>query len=622
MQGAINSSDFNFDNDGTPIPVEIPVDEATIVPPVVEASTPKRIVEPLKVEEARIESLIVEDNAVVDERVPAKEEDNEVTISLELQNIKMQGENVNSPATTKKKGDCCNNEQNLLLQQKIVDMEKVTGNLENEVIRLTNLFNSQFQNMNMLMKEVKENNVALNKKNKSIELELAERRKEVTSCRTDMDRLSKKLQMYEENLCMVKEDTGVAESQKESYENLLRQKDLEIENLRLKVNCQFTIQTYKDEVKQEVMDLEARIKSKRKEEKVAEISKEEDVQRGLNEIRDMIKRKASQSEVDRLNGRLDATLKNITPNITTSNNNVREEPVNIGFDSNNPGEDGRQTRRINDGGKDGNKEELPRKRNFNRDDPGSHSVYNNEEIVLIMDSNMNYIEEKKFWRSTFKLKCGRADMLENKIKGYDLSNATHIFVGTGTNDVEQGDDAETIFERLRSTAVYLSSTYEANVYLAQLPPTTMDGGRSEVVRELNSMIKQCNINNINIILHENLTTNDLFDQKHVRINSLKKFVKNMKDEMRNVLGQSTNEDQNMLRKQSPQINNSQQLPPRPPSNRYYQRENSDNDHNDSTLNPTHRGKISGHNVLAELLKNVQLSNQNLINGLTSLSSFF
>ena len=124
--------------------------------------------------------------------------------------------------------------------------------------------------------------------------------------------------------------------------------------------------------------------------------------------------------------------------------------------------------------------------------------YGGEEMVLIMDSNMNYIEEKRFSRSTFKLKCGRAELLESKLKQFNLTEASHIFVGTGTNenDVEQGDDAHTIFQHLKKT---VSSTYDAEVYLAQLPPTKMEG-KSQIVEELNALIKHDSPRDVNIVL--------------------------------------------------------------------------------------------------------------------------
>ena len=165
-------------------------------------------------------------------------------------------------------------------------------------------------------------------------------------------------------------------------------------------------------------------------------------------------------------------------------------------------------------------------------------TYNQQEVVLIMDSNMNFIEEERFWRSTFKLKCGRADLLENKITSYDLSAATDIIVGTGTNDIERGADAVSIFAQLRRTVEYLSSTYKGNIYLQQLPPMEKEN-HNKVVQELNNLIKKHSPGKINVILQDDLTIEDLHDKKHIRKRSLRKFIKNMKDVMRDVYNKTT-----------------------------------------------------------------------------------
>ena len=145
---------------------------------------------------------------------------------------------------------------------------------------------------------------------------------------------------------------------------------------------------------------------------------------------------------------------------------------------------------------------------------------------------MNAIEAGRFWRSTFKLKCGRADMLENKLKNYDLSNAKHIFVGTGTNDIERGDDAKSVFNNLEQAVMRLSASYKGNIYLSQLPPMA---GKDEVIHKLNNLIKEKSSPHINIILHDNITHEELHDTKHIRHKSIFKFVKNFKDQMRKVM---------------------------------------------------------------------------------------
>ena len=113
---------------------------------------------------------------------------------------------------------------------------------------------------------------------------------------------------------------------------------------------------------------------------------------------------------------------------------------------------------------------------------------------------------------------------------------THIILGTGTNDVEKGIGASMVFDNLKKSAEELASTYpNAYVYVAQLPPMGGDGKCNEEIKDLNTLIREDLSENINVILHENITMDDMHDTKHVRIKSLGKLVKNMKDQMRKVL---------------------------------------------------------------------------------------
>ena len=271
---------------------------------------------------------------------------------------------------------------------------------------------------------------------------------------------------------------------------------------------------------------------------------------------------------------------------------------------------------------------------YERRDDNSHQCYAGQEVVLIMDSNMNHIDAGRFWRSTFKLKCGRADLLENKLENHDLSNAKHIFVGTGTNDVERGDDAKSIFSKLEQAVKKLSASYKGNIYLAQLPPMT--GKENEVVKEINTLIKEKSPPNINIILHENITHEDLHDTKHIRHKSIFKFVKNFKDEMRKVTesskdvnyhavpwqyghNQPANNGSNDKRNSVPQSSRHDGRPVHTYDNKTSEAGGGGN-HSGQKQSPEGPSvENQGHDFIAKVLQAIQVSNENLVNGLrTSL----
>ena len=499
-------------------------------------------------------------------------------------------------------------EQILLWRQKINDIETVSENMEKELIRWTEQFNSQFESMSLTVKDLQDKNELLTRKNKSYEAKLAERNKDLDSCRKDIDELAKKLKLAEDRINVEKNVAdAVSNEHLVTYEISLKEKDCEIEKLKTKVNYMTSVKLFKDQILEQISDLETRIKTKKKEEKILNKTKEENVEKQLEEMRDSIKKKASQSDLDKLSTKVNSFQQQLTSVPKVNHTTPSELNPNQGDEMMNQRKSG-----------------SPRNNKYNKrqeDDSLPRFNYGGEEMVLIMDSNMNYIEEKRFSRSTFKLKCGRAELLESKLKQFNLTEASHIFVGTGTNDIEQGDDAHSIFQHLKKTVSYLSSTYDAEVYLAQLPPTKMEG-KSQVLEELNAFIKHDSPRNVNIVLHhEDLTTDDLFDAKHIKIKSLRKFVKNMKDKMRTVVGEPRHTNRRDDEESDEEARTSGWTP-------RYQRHNLPPNREAPNREASKReapkreapAQTQGQKLVGKILQTLQTSNESLITGLNSLAS--
>ena len=361
--------------------------------------------------------------------------------------------------------------------------------------------------------------VTLVSRNKTIEANLSAKSKELKCFVEKVDDLTTRLDNSEESQKRSSLSHESFEKQMMKYEYTLQQKDSEIGTLKLKLNSHSAITKHKESLSEDVANLEARLKAKRKEEKICEQKKHDELDCAIKDIRESLKKKALQSDLDRLSSRIPSN--NNTPVPSKQHTEVNRYQ-NVTHHPNTEDVEDRQRR--------------PSPTREERDNGRDHHTkrYNNEEIVLIMDSNMNFIEEKKFSfnMNTFKLKCGKAEILENKLGSYDLSKASHIVIGTGTNDIQDGADAESIFRNLKKAAERLVSSSEANVHLAQLPP--MKGEKNKVVCELNSLIKGHSPKDVNVIIQEDLTVADLYDTKHVSIKSLRKFVKNIKDGIRAV----------------------------------------------------------------------------------------
>ena len=113
----------------------------------------------------------------------------------------------------------------------------------------------------------------------------------------------------------------------------------------------------------EIRDVEARLNNNRKvvEEKIIERFDEMDTT--IDTLKESLKKKASQSDVDRLKKTVSECTKNVDHSYTS--NNVRRNP----------------------------------KPSFNATNKQSDTPYNGEEVVLIMDSNMNHVKAERFWKN-------------------------------------------------------------------------------------------------------------------------------------------------------------------------------------------------------------------------------
>ena len=145
-----------------------------------------------------------------------------------------------------KKTACSRHENEKLLEQKIVNMETSSENMEKELIRWTNNFNSQLNSMQSTIVDLQNRNELLMTKNKSMETSISERNKMIEGCQRTIGELVEKVESVQVNPTRTVE---TEEPSAESYEFLLKEKDLKIESLKLKINLQNAMQNYKGNVR-------------------------------------------------------------------------------------------------------------------------------------------------------------------------------------------------------------------------------------------------------------------------------------------------------------------------------------------------------------------------------------
>lgn len=155
------------------------------------------------------------------------------------------------------------------------------------------------------------------------------------------------------------------------------------------------------------------------------------------------------------------------------------------------------------------------------------------QVILMMDSNRQYIDPGRFWfnHTCQKIVAGDAIQANKEAEVNEYKGVKHAILHIGTNDVENGrKSAERISNEIIQVALKLQANTKATTYVSLLPP------RND---ELNKKCSQVNSNllasmpeSIQVIDNRNIEITDLRDNKHLNADATRKLVANMKDSIR------------------------------------------------------------------------------------------
>ena len=163
------------------------------------------------------------------------------------------------------------------------------------------------------------------------------------------------------------------------------------------------------------------------------------------------------------------------------------------------------------------------------DEEGGRKI--NSDLVLLMDSNKKWIDMRQFWRAGGDIVDSyTTNQLEQNIEDYDLSNARHIIISVGTNDVDR-QKPDAVAGNLIRIATKLKDKYKkSNIYINQLPPR-----KFKYVNEterVNALLTERSPKNIKVIVQSDLEASHLRDDKHIKREYINLMTRNMKDAIR------------------------------------------------------------------------------------------
>ena len=153
------------------------------------------------------------------------------------------------------------------------------------------------------------------------------------------------------------------------------------------------------------------------------------------------------------------------------------------------------------------------------------------EIVLLIDSNGRYIDEKKLFphHRVRKIKCQNTRQAMELLSEENLGSPTHIIIHTGTNDLSR-HTGENVAQRMKKVVDKATSTFPTSrvTISALLPRWDFD---PNFMQRLNAQIsRDCALKeNVFLACHPSLDHNSLYDTVHILKERVPDFARSLKD---------------------------------------------------------------------------------------------
>ncbi len=167
-------------------------------------------------------------------------------------------------------------------------------------------------------------------------------------------------------------------------------------------------------------------------------------------------------------------------------------------------------------------------------DPKYHqdqeSTSRNAEIVILMDTNGKFMNEKQLFpnHKTLKLWCPNTESALQQLVREKLGDPSHIIIHVGTNDLRSKQ--ERVAQSVTQVAIKATQAFPTSKILIStfLPRTDF---HPRTIQRVNTDISRgcAGIPNVHLIHHPTLDIYSLHDHVHLRKDTVNVFAKNLKD---------------------------------------------------------------------------------------------
>ena len=153
-----------------------------------------------------------------------------------------------------------------------------------------------------------------------------------------------------------------------------------------------------------------------------------------------------------------------------------------------------------------------------------------------MDSNRRWIKPEMFWRGRGKveiIETYTTEQLIDHAKFYDFSSAKHIIISTGTNNVDRTKGDLVAQNIIKGAEIIKERNNQSQVYISQLPPRK--NKLKKQTADMNSVLVTNIPESMHLIMQDTIEQQHMYDDKHVKKDSIKLVIRNMKNKMREVM---------------------------------------------------------------------------------------
>ena len=368
--------------------------------------------------------------------------------------------------------------------------------------------------------------------------EIIDHRATISELQIEKSRMEKTIKTLVENgkkETLTEELKRRHEEESKLLQTEIDEQKLEITRLRLLISHQDAVHTCKEELYATITDNETRCKNRFKEEKQSRTAEKDNVQLKINEL-ELSVNKVKETVQRELNKNVPSTRP-----IPSS----RPTPPNLNHDtvlrSNSPpGEASCAAAPMSNPSSTIKNPETVRRREDvspnelsatdDEEDSGEQTIINSE-VVILMDSNRRFIASNDVWgdSKTRKLRVGTAAELIDTLQRYKFPNVQHLIISTGTNDTDNHEVDEIAFDIINGAKLAQQLYKNAHIYVSQLLPRR-DYCHVET-RLINERIELMLPKSIHVIKHTNITSRNMYDDKHVRRTDVHLITTNITNKM-------------------------------------------------------------------------------------------